>query len=96
MTTPEMPEESGAHSPPAEQSPMSEGMQSAASDAKAAIEKSGLSTPQGMVALGAFILIGVEVVFGLLLDDFYISTTALLLAIVAALIFMGRSGTAAK
>jgi hypothetical protein len=94
MTTPENPEGPGQPTP--DPTPPAESMPPAAPESKAAVSASGVGTPQGMVALGAFILIGVEVVFGLILDDFYISTTALLLAVVAALIFLGRSGTAAK
>jgi hypothetical protein len=89
-----MPGEAGYPEP--EQPPAASPMSDAVSDAKAAMSPAGFSTGQGMVALGSLLLIGVEVVFGLILDDFYISTTALLLAVVAALIFLGRRRTAEK
>jgi len=86
---PEMPDR------PAE-SGMSDAMSGAMSDAKAAMGRAGFSTPQGMVAAGAILLLGVEILFGFILEDFYIANAVLVLAILALLIFMGMAATAEK
>lgn len=72
-------------------------MQGAMSDAKTAMEKAGFTAPQGMVALGALILIGVEIIFGVILEDYFLpDTVGLVLPTLAALIFFGRTATAEK
>jgi hypothetical protein len=81
---------------PDEPSGMSEAMSGAMSDAKAAIDRAGFSTPQGMVAAGAIILLAVEVVFGLILEDYFLDYVVLVLSVVAVLVFMGRTATAEK
>ena len=86
---PEMPDR------PAE-SGMSDAMSGAMSDAKAAMDRAGFSTPQGMVAAGAILLLGVEILFGFFLEDFYIANAVLVLSIFALLIFMGMTATAGK
>ncbi|MGB7860156.1 MAG: hypothetical protein WBM90_06635 [Acidimicrobiia bacterium] len=44
---------------------------------------SGFSSPQGMVALGGIVLIGTYIVFGLLLNDYWVGWIAMILAIAA-------------
>ncbi len=47
---------------------------------------SGFGTPTGMVALGGLILIGTYLVFGLLLNDYWVGWIAMLLAISAVIL----------
>ena len=95
-TPPGMPESSPPPAPPpaaqSTPSPMSEAM----SDAKSAMDRKGFSTPEGMVALSVLVLLGVEVVFGLILEEHFNSFVLLVLSILALLIFMGRTATAEK
>jgi hypothetical protein len=71
-------------------------MSDAMADAKGAIDSAGFSTPQGMVAAGALVLLAVEVVFGLILYDYFNSFVVLVLSVIAVLIFLGRTATAEK
>jgi hypothetical protein len=73
-------------------------MSGAMSDAKSALDRAGFSTPVGMVAAGAIVLLVVEVIFGLILEDYFVSRDYLLLTlpIVVVLVFMGRDATAGK
>ena len=47
---------------------------------------SGFGSPAGMVTLGATVLVGTYVIFGLLLNDYWVSWIAMLLAISALLL----------
>lgn len=50
---------------------------------------SGFGTPTGMVSLGGLILIGTYVIFGLILNDYWVGWLAMLLAISAFLVLRG-------
>lgn len=77
----------GRDQPPIEEpSPVTD----AIDDAKAAFNRAGFSAPSGMVALAGLILIGVEVIFGLILEEYYINWAVLLAAIAAVIIFYGK------
>lgn len=77
--------ESGMNQPE-EASPVSDAM----ADAKAAFNRAGFSTPSGMVGLAGLILIGVEIIFGLIIEEYYINWALLAAAIVAVLIHYGK------
>ncbi len=64
----------------------------AMADAKAAFNKAGFSTPSGMVALAGLILLGVEILFGVIFDE-YGNGPALLGAAIAAVALYYASGT---
>ena len=64
----------------------------AMADAKAAFNKAGFSTPSGMVALSGLILLGVEILFGVIFDE-YGNGPALLGAAIAAVALYYASGT---
>lgn len=81
---PGMPE-SGMNQPE-EASPVSDAM----SDAKAAFNRAGFSTPSGMVGLAGLILLGVEVLFSIILEEYGINWALLAAAIVAVLVFYGK------
>jgi len=51
----------------------------------------GLGTPTGMVALGGLVLIGTWVVFGVLLNDYWVGWLALLLAVSSVLLLRAGS-----
>lgn len=88
MTSDSNPPDQPEQTPPASQEPSPVG--DAMADARAALDRAGFSTPSGMVALAGLILIGVELLFGLIIEEFYISNAVLLVAIGAALIFYGK------
>lgn len=75
-----------APDPTPEASPVTDAM----ADAKAALTRAGFTTPTGMIALAALILIGVEIIFGLIVEEFYISNATLLVAFAAVIIFYGK------
>jgi hypothetical protein len=57
---------------------------------------SQFTTPTGMVALGGIVLIATWLVFGVLLNDYWIGWLALLLAVVAVLLLRGSGSFAEK
>ena len=71
---------------PEDASPMGDAM----ADAKAAFNKAGLSTPVGMIALAGLIILGVEVLFGLIFNEYGHSYALLGAAIAAVALFYGR------
>lgn len=75
-----------APDPTPEASPVTDAM----ADAKAAFSRAGFSTPTGMIALAGLILIGVEVIFGLILEEYYVEWAVLALGLAAVLIFYGK------
>ncbi len=81
---PEMPEQS--RPPAAEPSPVGD----AVADARAAFNRAGFSSPMGMVALAGLILIGVEVIFGIILEQYYVEWVMLALGLAAVLVFYGK------
>ena len=71
---------------PEDPSPVGDAM----ADARAAFTRAGFSTPTGMVALAGLILIGVDIVFGLLLADYPIEWALLAFALVAVFVYYGK------
>ena len=71
---------------PEDPSPVGDAM----ADARAAFTRAGFSTPTGMVALAGLILIGVDIVFGLLLADYPIEWALLAFALVAVFAYYGK------
>lgn len=53
----------------------------AAPEGKSAATGSTFNTPTGMVALGSVILVGTYVIFGLILNDYWVGWIAMILAI---------------
>jgi len=49
----------------------------AMADARAALSRKGFSSPTGMIALAALLLIGVEVLFGLILAAYWVNAAML-------------------
>lgn len=81
------------HDPNPPGTPESEGaspMGDAMADAKAAFNKAGFSTPAGMVALAGLIILGVEVLFGVVFDEYSNTYALLALAIAAVVVFYGK------
>ncbi len=62
----------------------------AMADAKAAFNKAGFATPSGMVALAGLILIGVEILFGLILEEYGINWALIAAAFVAVFVYYGK------
>lgn len=62
----------------------------AMADAKAAFNKAGFATPSGMVALAGLILLGVELLFGVIFDEYGNNYTLLAAAIAAVVVFYGK------
>lgn len=69
-----------------EPSPVSDAM----ADAKAAFNRAGFSTPAGMVALAGLILIGVEILFSLILEEYGINWALIAAAFVAVFVYYGK------
>lgn len=69
-----------------EPSPVADAM----ADAKAAFNKAGFATPTGMVALAGLIILGVEILFGIIFDEFGNNYALLALAIAAVVVFYGK------
>jgi hypothetical protein len=88
MTGDSNPPDMPGPSPQPEPSPVTDAM----ADAKAAFDRAGFATPTGMVALAGLILIGVEVIFGLMLNEYYLDYPVLLGAGVAAVIIFYANG----
>lgn len=76
--------------------PTENAAQNAMADAKAAFQNAGFTTPEGMVALGSLVVLGVWLVFHLMMRDFTVGIVAQLLAVVAALLYFGRNTWTAK
>lgn len=72
---------------PEDASPMGDAM----ADAKAAFNKSGFATPAGMVALAGLIILGVDILFGVILDEYSNSYALLAVAIAAVVVFYGKN-----
>ncbi len=68
-----------------EPSPVADAM----ADAKAAFNKAGFATPTGMVALAGLILLGVELIFGIMLREFSIGPW-LLPALLAVIVYYAK------
>jgi hypothetical protein len=77
------------------QSPMPEQSPGSEKQAGGAMT-SQFTTPTGMVALGGIVLIATWLVFGVLLNDYWIGWLALLLAVVAVLLLRGSGSFAEK
>lgn len=75
---------------PEEQSPVADAM----ADARAAFNRAGFSTPTGMVALAGIILLGVEVIFSLILEEYGLNMALIAFALVAVLVYYGKGAYA--
>src|SRR5690554_4277449 len=71
---------------PDESSPVADAM----ADAREAFNRSGFSTPTGMVALAAFVLIGVELIFNVIMSEYGIDWSLLALALLAVIVYFGK------
>jgi len=68
----------------------------AMADAKAAFEKAGFSTPEGMVALGGIIILLGWLIFDFFMSDFGPNDVALILSVAVVLLFFDKAGLLEK
>jgi hypothetical protein len=62
----------------------------AMADARAALSRKGFSSPTGMIALAALLLIGVEVLFGLILAAYWVNAAMLSVAVAVTFIYYAK------
>jgi hypothetical protein len=74
-----------------EQPPTPEEMPTTPSETDSGGTDSGFTSPTGMVALGGLVLIGTWVVFGVLLNDYWVGWLALLLSVISLLLLRANS-----